>query len=203
MKTEKRIQRITELIERLNQGEDVTNSSISRVLTEEQFARMLSEWQSEKSDRKVIKPKALKKYGSLLKVALLHSSKMDRYHAAGKIMLAKEYSLKADQAFETALNFLEEESQIEPDLLMWIDRPLNEASCDPIGIPRAIGSASFDCLNKTKSPFPTRTKREIKLEALENALSAMEPPNLLTFCETDKNVHFGKKSKIDTSGFKF
>lgn len=203
MKTEKRIQRISELIQRLHQGDDVTNSSIRRVLSEDQFTKMISEWESEKSDRKPAKPEALKDYESMLKAALLHSSKMDRFHASGKSLLAKTYALKADQAFENALNFLEEATQNEPDLLMWIDRPLNEASCDPIGIPRAIGSESFECLNKAKSPYPTRTKREIKLEALQNALSTLKPPSLECFCEPEKIVHSGKKPKIDTSGFKF
>lgn len=203
MKAEKRTERIRQLIKRLNSGVDVTNSALARVLSPEQYGQMLARWEFEKGERKLTKPIALKKYEAMLKIGLLHWSKMESYHSAGKATLATQFSLKADHAFEEAQLFLEEAVQIDADLLMWIDRPLSDTSNDPIGMPRVIGSESFECQNKAKSPYPTLTKRQIKLQSLELALEAMEPANFAGFCEAEKIVHFGKKAKINTSGFKF
>jgi hypothetical protein len=85
---------------------------------------------------------------------------------------------KADHAFELALEHLQETIEADCSIHLWIDHDLKEASNDPIGIPRVIGSSSFECLSKQKVPFPVFIKRQLKIHALKDALSALEPkPN--------------------------
>lgn len=62
MKVELRISRIQKLIDRLKGGEDVSTSSLSRVLTTEQFEHYQENWRDELSLRKIEKPKEIKEY---------------------------------------------------------------------------------------------------------------------------------------------
>ena len=62
MKTELKISRIQKLIDRLKGGEDVSTSSLSRVLTTEELKQYKENWKDELSLRKIDKPKELKEY---------------------------------------------------------------------------------------------------------------------------------------------
>lgn len=198
MKLNLKINRIKTLIARLECGESVSTSSLSRVLTESQMKTLSAEWEEEKSNRKVPKPASLKKYEALVKTAIFLHGRADRMcfddAPAHKV---KAMFHKADHAFELALEHLAEAIEADCSIRLWIDRDLKEASNDPIGIPRVIGSSSFECLSKQKVPFPVLTKRQLKIHALEEALSALEPkPNeshekLVTFsCPPRKMLNF-------------
>lgn len=198
MNLQKKIARIKTLIARLEAGETVSTSSLARVLTESQMITLSEEWEEEKSTRKVQKPKALKKYESLIKNAIFLYGRGDRMcfenvpHHKIKAMFHK-----AENAFELALEHLGEAIDSDSSLRLWIDRDLKDAECDPIGIPRVIGSSSFECQSKLKVPFPTFTKRQFKVFALEQALEALEPKPIesedksITFsCSTRKMHNF-------------
>ena len=62
MKAQLRISRIQKLIDRLKGGEDVSTSSLSRVLNIEQFEHYQENWKDELSLRKIKKPKEIKEY---------------------------------------------------------------------------------------------------------------------------------------------
>ena len=170
-----KIHRIKDLIARLESGDAVSTRALSRVLTEAQMKTLEEEWEEEKSNRKVIKPRAIKKYEALIKNAIFLYGRGDRMcfekapHHKIKTMFQK-----ADSAFEGALEHLQEAINIDGSIRLWVDRDLSEASCCPVGIPRVIGSASFECRDKRKTPFPTFTKRELKIYALEEALAMLE-----------------------------
>ena len=66
MKSEKRLSRIVQLISRLEAGEDVSRSSLARVLTPEQMADLDESWKTEKASRKEPKPSEICRYESLL-----------------------------------------------------------------------------------------------------------------------------------------
>lgn len=72
MKVELRISRIQKLIDRLEGGEDVSTSSLSRVLTIEQFEHYQENWKDELLLRKIKKPKEVKEYERKIKIASLH-----------------------------------------------------------------------------------------------------------------------------------
>jgi len=171
-----KIGRIKTLIARLECGDIVSTRAISRVLTQAQLEAMDHAWIDEKSCRKVVKPLAIKKYEAMVKTAILLYGRADRlYFTKAPAHKIKAMAQKAEYAFNNAFLFLEEAIEIDPNNQLWIDRDLKDASFDPIGIPRVIGSSSFECLRKEKSPFPILTKREVKIQALEKALLTLDP----------------------------
>jgi hypothetical protein len=170
-----KINRIKTLIERLENHETVTNRSLARVLTTEQIKALENEWIQERAARKVVKPKAIVKYDSLVKTAVFLNGRMERMcHLKSPHHKIKAMAHKADSAFEQAIEFITEAIQNDGQLRAWIDRDLSEATCDPIGIPRVIGSTSFECRNKSKYPFLALTKRHLKLGALNSALDELQ-----------------------------
>jgi hypothetical protein len=204
MNTELRISRIQKLIDRLKEGEDVSTSSLSRVLTTEQLEQYQASWKEELSLRKIKKPIEAKEYERRIKIASLHYQKMERFSLTrGKSRLAREYSHKADDAFEKAYEYLIEQLQANSELRLWIDRDPDSSQRCPIGVPRIIGSSSFECLDKRKYPYPTLTKRELKLQTLELAVLELTKDDLELNCEPTKIAHFPKSKNHDFSSFKF
>lgn len=190
-----KIKRIHTLIERLEKGETVSNRSLSRVLSEEQMTTLEDEWIEEKASRKVVKPKAILKYESLVKTAIFLNSRMERMcHSKSPHHKIKAMAHKADSAFEKAIEFITEAIQNDGQLRAWIDRDLSEATCDPIGIPRVIGSTSFECRNKSKYPFLALAKRHLKLGALNSALDELQASPIVS--EEKMDVFFKKPQKI-------
>jgi hypothetical protein len=86
---------------------------------------------------------------------------------------------------------------------MWIDREPDGSNLTPMGIPRVIGSSSFECLIKTKTPYPVITKKELKLRALELALSELTESSLEDLDVTEELVRFSKPKTLDFSSFRF
>lgn len=172
-----KIGRIKNLITRLEAGDAVSSRALSRVLSEGQMNTLEEAWKEEKASRKVRKPKAIKKYEALIKNAILLYGRGDRmcFEDASQHKIRAMFR-KADNAFELALEHLKEAIERDCSNRLWIDRDLQDASYDPIGIPRVIGSSSFECLDKRKNPFPTFTKRQLKVFALEEALALLAPP---------------------------
>ena len=204
MKQENKIKRIKELITRLDNGIDISITSLSRVLTGIQLDQFRRDWEDELSFRKVEKPHQLKIYEKKIKVGILHYQKMEKYSfTKDKNRLAKKFSDKAEDAFEKAIEYLIEQLQADSNLRMWIDRDPDGSNLTPIGIPRVIGSSSFECLVKTKTPYPVITKRELKLRALESALSELTESVLESCCEPEKIITSRKSKLLDFSDFRF
>ena len=171
-----KVTRMKTLIYRLEAGDIVSARALSRVLTQDQLEDLEKAWVEERACRKVKKPLAIKKYEAMVKNAILLYGRADKmYSLKSPVYKIKSMSQKAEYAFTNAFLFLEEAIEIDPDVQLWIDRELKDASFDPIGIPRVIGSSSPECLVKEKVPYPRFTKRELKIQALEKAILALEP----------------------------
>jgi len=203
MNLQKKISRINILIDRLEAGETVSSRSLVRVLSEAQISALEGDWLEEKSSRKVDKPFAVKKYEAMVKSALLLYGRADRMHflktPAHKITAL---SNKAHSAFLDAVLFLEEAIEIDECIQLWVDRDLKEASWDPIGIPRIIGSQSFECQRREKSPFPVLTKRQLKIQALEMALETLEPKPAGKLHDLSFSC-LQRRRAVNIEGFKF
>lgn len=200
----KKIERIKKLISRLDDGVDISITSLSRVLTGIQLDQFRKDWEDELSTRKVEKPHQLKIYENKIKIGTLHYQKMERYSfTKDKNRLAKKFSDKAENAFEKAIEYLIEQLQADSNLRMWIDREPDGLNLTPMGIPRVIGSSSFECLIKTKTPYPVITKRELKMRTLESALSDLTDSPLDSHCEPEKIITFRKSKSLDFSDFRF
>jgi hypothetical protein len=204
MKVDTKISRIKILIQRLEGGRDITISSMNRVLTPVQMKEFKTDWEDELSNRRVQKPTPLKTYERMIRVGSLHYQKMEIYSfTKDKNQLAKKFSDKAEDIFEKALEYLQEQLQTDSNLRMWIDREPDGSNLTPMGVPRVIGSSSFECLVKTKTPYPVFTKRELKLRALESALSDLTEPSLESLDVTEEIVHFLKPKNFDFSSFRY
>lgn len=66
MKPDKRRQRLTELIKRINDGLDVPSRDMKIVLTGDEHAEYLDMWEAEKAKRNPDKPKSVIEYEKLL-----------------------------------------------------------------------------------------------------------------------------------------
>jgi len=204
MKVDTKISRIKILIQRLEGGRDITISSMNRVLTPVQMKEFKTDWEDELSNRRVQKPTPLKTYERMIRVGSLHYQKMEIYSfTKDKNQLAKKFSDKAEDIFEKALEYLQEQLQTDSNLRMWIDREPDGSNLTPMGVPRVIGSSSFECLVKTKTPYPVFTKRKLKLRALESALSDLTEPSLESLDVTEEIVHFLKPKNFDFSSFRY
>jgi hypothetical protein len=126
-----------------------------------------------------------------------YSSSPKKYH------LAKKFAWKAEDHFEKAIEYLQELLQTDSNLRMWIDREPDGSNLTPIGIPRIIGSSSFECLVKAKTPYPVFTRRELKLRALESALSDLTEPSLESLDVKEEIVLFLKPKNFDFSSFRY
>ena len=204
MKVETKITRIKTLIKRLEGGGDITTSSMNRVLTPVQLKEFKTDWEDELSNRRAKKPSQLKTYERMIGIGCLHYQKMERYSfTRDKNRLAKKFSDKAEDVFEKAIEYLVEQLQADSNLRMWIDREPDGSNLTPMGIPRVIGSSSFECLIKTKTPYPVITKKVLKLRALELALSELTESSLEDLDVTEELVRFSKPKILDFSAFRF
>lgn len=176
-----KVKRISTLIERLENHETVSYRSLERVLTAKQIKVLEDEWVEERASRKVVKPKAILKYQALVKTAIFLNGRMETMcHLKSPHHKIKAMAHKADSAFEQAIEFITEAIQNDGQLRAWIDRDVSEATCGPIGIPRVIGSSSFECQSKSKYPFLVLTKRHLKLGALNAALEELQASPLVS-----------------------
>lgn len=208
MKIDLKVKRLKELIARLEGGGDVSTSALSRVLTREQLDIYLEDWKEELSLRKIEKPKEAKEYERQIRISTLYYSKMDCFSLTrGKTQLAREFSNKADSAFERAYEYLIEQLHANPDLRLWLDRDPDPSHRCPTGIPRIIGSSSNECLVKSKHPYPIRTKKELKLHTLELALLELTKEDLISKVDGDPEpelfIPFLKPKNHDFSDFRF
>lgn len=179
MKSTKRFRRIAALMSRLEAGEDVSRSSLARVLTPEQMVGLDESWRAEKASRKEPKPSEIRHYESLLGQGVMlygrYESKPYEMSSHESSRLAQE----AQKALEKALNFAVELVQIESSFRMWFDRDPKDAHCGaPASMPRVVTSKSHDNLSNCKGVPFANSKRDLKLAALCDALEKLQPIGL-------------------------
>jgi len=192
MKLDKKILRIKSLIDRLENGIDVSTSSLSRVLSEEQFDDYKSEWKSYIDSSKDMKPIEIKKYERKIKVAILHYWRMERYSSIpSKNGLAKKFGHKSDNEFELALEYLKDVLNGNTHLRLWIDR--DPAGCEyhPDSVPRCVTSSKSSHSFKEALLFSFSSKRELKIQTLQCALQALDDVNPI---DSFDNVTFQNNS---------
>jgi hypothetical protein len=190
MNPERRKARLIELIARLDGGQDVAPRDLRTVLTKTEYADLESDWESERQNRShsIEKPAAAVEYERLLHKGQFLLSKSERRDKNG-VRFAKKFSDQAEAKFEVALEYLQEASDADPTLQLWFDRPLyfeidGDMRLDVESMPRVVTSRSPEKQFDGLLAYP-RSKRDIKREALERALDALntEPPPEPEFTE--------------------
>ena len=206
MKKEKRYARIEVLISRLESGEDVSRSSLARVLTPEQMVGLDESWKTERASRNEPKPSEIRHYESLLGQGVMLYG---RYEALHQTLPAHE-SIRlirlAESEMEKALEFAVELVQIESSFRMWFDRDPKDAHCGaPASMPRVVTSKSHDNQSHCKSVPFANSKRDLKLAALYDALEKLQPTGVEVFAQSKSVLRDSRpwREKPDLSGWKF
>ena len=164
---------IEELIRRLDSGKDVSRRRLFRAIGSTSLAKMEKEWRIEVQSRGV-KPPEIAEYAKRLGIALRKYGKADLHSVRGSVKAGRLFEV-AEADFENAIEYLTEVLKRHPDLRFWIDRDINfddsEFGLHPIGMPYPIWSKSPYA---RKGTVPKRTIRDLKREALEEALERLE-----------------------------
>lgn len=206
MRIEKKCARINVLINRLDAGEDVSRSSLARVLTPEQMTGLDESWKAEKALRKNPKPNEIRHYESLLGQGVMLYGQYEAAHQKVAVSEANGLAQQAGMALEKALNFAVEMVQINSSFRMWLDRdPMEAASGAPASMPRVVTSKSHDNLSSCKCVPFANSKRSLKLAALYDALEKLQPVSLEVFTEPKSVWRDSSRlhPKTDFSDWKF
>jgi len=180
--------RIRLLIQRLESGTDVQARDLKIVLGLDGYKEYQQRWRSQRELRTTQKPSDVIEYEALLKKALLAYAKFEKFSgrtsARSNLVINRSEKVRelrdaADTAFERTLEFLSEAVHRDPSIQVWFDRNLDftagsEPSTDPVGIPRVVTSRSAERLASKEERFGIQTKREVKIEALRDALMDKE-----------------------------
>ena len=178
-KSSARKARIQQAIARLESGQAVRKQQLRSLLGAEGFDHYLDECDQQRDLRETLSnpPKAIREYQHLMRNALFAYSKADAA-SRRRSKNAGELFDRSDAEFERLIEFLREQILGDGLLESWLDRPIEvdaerAASLTPDGVPRVITSRSMD--NQKGGLLAVKTtKRQLKLEALRQALSAME-----------------------------
>lgn len=207
MKNIKMIARVKVLITRLSEGSQVTTRELKTVMTASELIELEKSWADEMSMGIVDKPSEIVKYGELLKTACMYYGKMEYHHTGRRknARLSRIFSDKADSAFERAIEYIRDMVSTDRELAIWLDRDVfKETSYSPIGIPRIVGSNSYECLSRNRKPYRSMTKRDLKISFLEKKLDELKGNTLEAFMEVESfHIHPKKVRNLDFSSFKF
>jgi len=181
--------RLTELIARLQDDQDVAQRDLKNVLLDDEYKALQDAWAEQRRLREEakIKPAAVATYEARLKKALFEYGKAEALNlSSAKPTKSRHDGLRADQRayrraetlLEKLIEFLEEQLAADPGLQAWFDRPLafgfdGAISPSPAAMPRVVTSRSLDRLGNGRIAG-IRSKREVKLEALELALQGVQ-----------------------------
>jgi hypothetical protein len=206
MHTEKKYARINVLINRLDAGEDVSRSSLARVLTPEQMVGLDESWKTERASRKEPKPSEIRHYESLLGQGVMLYGRYEAKHQTLPAHESTRLISLAERELEKALEFAVELVQINSSFRMWFDRDPKDADCGaPASMPRVVTSKSHDNQSACKRVPFANSKRDLKLAALYDALEKLQPTGVDVFAESKSVLRDSRpwREKPDLSGWKF
>jgi hypothetical protein len=98
------------IAEKLKRGESVQNRHLQTWLSEDEYAQMTSEWDTQRlfREERKNKPSELKRYEDKLKEAIMMRNRSDGYHRKGKKSAAYKLDSKSESLCEDALEILKE-----------------------------------------------------------------------------------------------
>lgn len=201
---EKRLPRLKELLSRLNNGIDVQRRDLKSVLTDSEWEEFNSWWSDEKDNRKAVPPKELVLYVKRKKAVALAHARYERYATRTRTKtnpgMSRRMYESADNAQDKLLEYLREQLSYDPTLMMWL------VPVEPYGSVQDMLAANAlpqVCTSRTvasdkRSPMGTRSKRDLKVQILEQAISSIEDKDVgVQVLLPAKTVR-----KRDFSGFK-
>jgi hypothetical protein len=194
MKADKRQTRVKELLGKLKNGQEITLRDFKSVLGKDEYAEYEAMWANEKDKREAVKPKKILEYEKRLREVKLSHARHEKHRqnygsSQRSVVLENETQHLAEKLTE----FWNDIVSSSPSLMIWFDRGSTK-NLSIEDLPHVINSKSY--YKQSDGFFTKRTKREIKIEILENILNPIEEPQLEVV-----NLKIGKK-KLTKSDFK-
>jgi len=170
----KRLNKLEVIAEKLKRGENVQNRQLQTWLSEDEYEKLASEWDTQKLFREELKdkPEELKRYEDKLKEAIMMRNRSDAYHRKGKKSAAYKLDGKCESLCEDALEILQEIVAADASLQIWFDRNLDFAHGSLIdaslgNLPRLVTSRSIEKLSDDSRLVK---KIDVKISVVECAI---------------------------------
>ncbi|MDB4115472.1 hypothetical protein N9550_01040 [Planktomarina sp.] len=170
----KRLSKLEAIADKLKRGENVQNRQLQTWLSDDEYAQIAAEWDTQKHFREELKdkPTELKRYEDRLKEAIMMRNRSDAYHRKGKKAAAYKLDSKCESLCEDALEILQEIVAADASLQIWFDRHLDfehgsliDASLG--NLPRLVTSRSIEKLSDDSRLVK---KIEVKIGVVERAI---------------------------------
>lgn len=167
-------QRLQNLLERLEGGEDVSVRDLKGALTDNEFSEYEQSWVWHQKLRSNAFGGS-SGYDALFKKGLFHYNKAEcgRFNKEA----SNRYRKEAQGVFERALEQLKCDVETDPIVMLAYDRELNfsfdgNLSLSPAGMPRRVTSKSLDNLSDVNGGQRVKkTKRDFKIEIVKKGLA--------------------------------
>ena len=172
-----RLAKLREIEAQLERGNDVQNRQLKAWLTEDEFVVYVQAWDEQLELRAELKdkPTAVREYEARLHKATLAYNKGEGASARGKSEAAQKHFAHADTLFERLHVYLDGIIAADAGLRVWFDRDTDSSTfgLTPGTVPIVVTSRSLDN-NGGGLLSHKRTKRDIKLDAVERAIRDLE-----------------------------
>mgnify|MGYP000564839282 CR=1 FL=1 len=123
MRCELKIKRINVLMNRIENGENISMRSIARLLTTGQMLELKEDLKVQVCPSKSRKPKAIKKYETLLRRGLLVYGRYEATNHTQSAYGSRRLAYKAEAELEKALEYANELIYIDSSFRLWFDLP--------------------------------------------------------------------------------
>jgi hypothetical protein len=179
----KRLAKLETIAYKLKRGENVQNRQLQTWLSEDEYAQVEIEWDTQKLSREELKDKPIEltRYQDKLKEAIMMRNRSDAYHRKGKKSTAYKLDSKCESLCEDALEILQEIVAADASLQIWFDRHLDFGHGSLIdaclgNLPRLVTSRSIEKLHDDSRLVK---KIDVKISVVERAIDnigrAVEP----------------------------
>ena len=171
---QRRLSKLESIATRLKRGEHVQNRQLQTWLSQDEYAQIVAEWDTQKLFREELrdKPSELKRYEDKLKEAIMMRNRSDSYHRKGKKSASYKLDSKCESLCEEALEILQEIVAADASLQIWFDRNLDfehgsliDASLGKL--PRLVTSRSIE---KLRDDSRIVKKIDVKISVVERAI---------------------------------
>lgn len=179
-KDEKRRAKLEKLLERLRRGETVQNRILRSCLGKEAYQSYSDACETVAEMRKDLKdkPDQVVEYERRLNEATFTYNRADSYSRRGNRAGAVTLFAKADTQFECVIEYLNDYIVGHHELEFWFDRNVKfDATNTPHGspeeFPRCVTSRSHHVVSGAGMMKMIRSKRDLKIEAVEGELERL------------------------------
>ena len=197
MNADKRQTRVKELLGNLKSGQEITLRDFKSVLGKDEYAEYEAMWANEKDKRGAIKPKEILLYEKKLREVKLSHARYEKHRINyGSSQNSLKLEQHTEHLMERLVEFWNDLISTDASLMVWFDRSVIK-SLSIEELPHIVNSKSF--YKQSDGLLTKRTKKEIKIEILENILNPVQETQL-----EKENLKIGKKklTKSDFKGFK-